>query len=63
MSFKENKLSKYLIDSVAELKKVSWPTKKEVVKHTAIVIGVSLFIAAFLGLLDFGFTRLLTVIL
>jgi len=47
------KFTQYLKDSKAELKKVAWPTKKEVTKHALIVIGVSLFVAIFLGLVDF----------
>ncbi|MBL7021850.1 preprotein translocase subunit SecE [Patescibacteria group bacterium] len=47
------KFTQYLKDSKAELKKVAWPTKKEVIKHSMIVIGVSLFVAVFLGLVDF----------
>jgi preprotein translocase subunit SecE len=48
------------VESKAELKKVTWPTRKELVKHTLIVIGLSLFVAAFLGVLDFAFAKLLT---
>lgn len=43
----------YLKDSRTELKKVAWPTKKEVLRHSMIVIGVSLFVAVFLGLVDY----------
>jgi preprotein translocase subunit SecE len=62
-NFKETRLIKYLIESKAELKKVTWPTKKETTKHTLIVIGLSLFLAAFLGILDFFFAKVLEVIL
>ena len=36
-----------------ELRKVTWPTKKDTVKYTLIVIGVSLGVAFFLGFWDF----------
>lgn len=46
-----------------ELKKVIWPTKNEVIQHTLVVIGLSLFLALFLGaadfLLSFGLENLL----
>jgi len=42
-----------------ELKRVTWPTKQEAIKHTLIVIGFSLAVAAFLGGLDFLFTWLM----
>ncbi|MCR4280403.1 MAG: preprotein translocase subunit SecE [Candidatus Komeilibacteria bacterium] len=49
----------YLKDSRTELKKVVWPTKKETIKHTLIVIGVSLFVAVFLGVVDYILTYIL----
>lgn len=54
------KLKIFLQESRQELKKVNWPTKKETVKYTLFVIGLSLIIAAFLGLLDFIFARILS---
>lgn len=59
MNFKEMRLIQYIISSKAELKKVTWPTRKETTKHTLIVIGISLFTAAFLGVLDFVFSKVL----
>jgi len=53
------RLIQYIISSKAELKKVTWPTRKETTKHTLIVIGISLFTAAFLGVLDFVFSKVL----
>ena len=49
MSIKENKIVKYVIDSKNELKKVAWPTRKETIKNTMLVIGISLATAVFLG--------------
>lgn len=60
MSFKDTRFVQYLISSKAELKKVSWPTRKETTKHTLIVIGISLFVAIFLGVLDIAFARVLS---
>jgi len=47
----------FLKESRAELTKVSWPTKKQMINHTVVVIGVSIFGAVFLGTLDslFGY--------
>lgn len=53
MSLKENRLSRYFIESKDELKKVVWPTRKEAIKHTLIVVGVSVSVAIFLGLADY----------
>jgi len=63
MSLQENRLVQYLISSKAELKKVTWPTREAAIKHTLLVIFISLFVAAFLGILDNGFSRLATLII
>ncbi len=42
-----------------ELKRVTWPTRKQTIKYTLIVIGLTLAVAAFLGGLDFLFSWLL----
>ncbi len=47
-----NKLIQYFIDSKAELKKVTWPTKKEAVRASLLVISISLLTALFLGFVD-----------
>ncbi len=49
------KLANYIKASIEEMKKVTWPSKKETIRYTWLVIGLSLAIAAFLGLLDFIF--------
>jgi preprotein translocase subunit SecE len=53
-----NKITTYIKESVAEMKKVTWPTKKETKEYTLLVVGISVFIAALLGLLDFIFSTL-----
>ncbi|MBU1132353.1 preprotein translocase subunit SecE [Patescibacteria group bacterium] len=63
MNVQENRLVSYVLASKAELKKVNWPTKKETTKHTLIVIGISLFVALFLGVLDYAFTKILALFL
>ncbi len=44
-----------------EMKKVSWPTKKETTKNTMAVLGISFIVAVFLGGLDFIFTKVLNI--
>ena len=56
---KMNKLSAFLRDVRTELKRVSWPSRSETAKLTGVVILISVVLAAFLGLLDFGFVTLL----
>jgi preprotein translocase subunit SecE len=50
-----NKLIQYLQDSKVELKKVAWPSKKQTINHTWLVIGFSVGMAIFLGILDYIF--------
>jgi preprotein translocase subunit SecE len=50
-----SKLSQYIKDSIGEMKKVTWPTKKETRNYTFLVIGISVGVALFLGLLDWIF--------
>ena len=54
-----DRISGYLKEILLEAKKVNWPSQKEVVRYTLLVIGLSVLLAAFLGGVDFGFTRLL----
>ncbi len=51
-----SKLIAYIKEAIAEMKKVTWPTKKETKNYTLMVIGVSIGVALFLGLLDFIFS-------
>ena len=48
-----NKVFNYVRESRDELKKVVWPSRKETIKYTLIIIGISLAVAAFLGAVDF----------
>lgn len=57
------KIAKYFKEVKSELQKVTWPKKKEVLKLTLIVILISGIIALYVGLLDFGFTKLLEALL
>jgi len=41
-----------------EMKKVNWPTKRETIKYTLIVVGASITVAIFLGGLDFIFATI-----
>lgn len=53
------KIVNFLKEVKAELRKVSWPTRQETIRHTLTIIGFSLAVAAFLGGLDFLFSYLL----
>ncbi len=58
-----SKLSEYIKGSIEEMKKVTWPTKKETKNYTIMVVAVSLAVAGFLGALDFIFTKALDLVI
>lgn len=57
------KLKSYIKNSINELKKVNWPTKQQAIKHTILVIAISLVVAAFLGIIDFILTKVLQLVI
>lgn len=54
----DNALVRYLRETWYELKKVSWPTRREALNLTLIVIAVTLFLSIVLGLMDWVFASL-----
>jgi len=58
-----NKSIAFLKDVKTELAKVSWPTSKQTVQYTAIVIGMSLAVALFLSAWDGLFSFILNKVL
>ena len=46
-----------------ELKKVSWSKKEELFGATWVVIATTFFLAVYIGALDFGLSKFLTVFL
>jgi len=51
------RIIQFLKEARAELKRVSWPTRKELIGSTTLVIVVSVLFGLFLGLLDVVFFR------
>ncbi len=52
------KIFQFFKESKAELKKVVWPTKDDVLSSIKVVIISTIIMAVILGLLDLGFTQL-----
>lgn len=44
----------YFRSARAELEKVTWPSRQEIIRYTALVIGASAILAGFFAALDFG---------
>jgi len=51
----DNRLTRYFKETWYELKKVSWPTRREALNLTLMVIAVTTFLAIVLGLMDWLF--------
>jgi len=46
-------------EAYSELKKVVWPSRRETIRITIAVIILSIAVAAFLGAVDYGLTKLI----
>ncbi len=53
----------FLTEVWAELKKTSWPTRKEVYGTTIVVIIATIFCAAFLYVVDISLSRIMNFII
>jgi preprotein translocase subunit SecE len=53
----------FLAGSKVELKKVTWPTPKQTLASTSIVIIVVLVVSTFLGIVDFGLVKIVRLVL
>ncbi len=60
---KKFQVFRYLREVRDELQKVTWPTKQQTIDKTVLVIVVSVIVGAYIGGLDFLFTRLTSLII
>jgi preprotein translocase subunit SecE len=52
------RLRRFLREVVAELRKVHWPTRRQIVVYTVVVLVFVAFMVTLVGLLDIGFQKL-----
>jgi preprotein translocase subunit SecE len=57
------KTLQFLREVKIELKKVTWPSRKQTIGSTVVVIVLVLIISLFLGVVDIGLTKLVRVVL
>lgn len=50
-------LQRYIRDALEELRRVQWPTRRQAVRLSAIVLGFTGVSAVIFGLLDFAFAQ------
>jgi preprotein translocase subunit SecE len=52
----------YLKQVVAEMRKVIWPNRKQMLTYTSVVLAFLAFMVALVGLADFGLTKLVMLV-
>ncbi len=55
---KIDKAKEFVNEARAELKKVTWPSKKQTITSTWVVLIVTIVLAIFLGLVDLGLSKI-----
>ena len=60
---KENRLQRWWRETLGELRKVSWPTRQDAWRLTKIVLLVMVAMAVVLGVLDWVFSTLISLLL
>jgi preprotein translocase subunit SecE len=55
--------SQFLREVRIELVKVSWPSRRDVIASTSVVLVIVFLIAAFLGLVDLGLSKIIKLVL
>ena len=52
-----SRLARFLREVVAELRKVIWPTRKELVTYTSVVLVFVVIMVSIVAVFDFAFTK------
>ncbi|GEK30802.1 protein translocase subunit SecE [Kurthia zopfii] len=52
------KLKQFFKDVLSEMRKTSWPKRKELSKYTLVVVSTLIFMAVFFVLVDLGISKL-----
>ncbi|MEJ2233385.1 MAG: preprotein translocase subunit SecE [Syntrophobacterales bacterium] len=56
-------ITQFLREVRIELSKVTWPTRKDTIASTSVVLVIVFLIAVFLGIVDLGLSRLMRILL
>lgn len=59
---RENRAARFVRETIAELRKVVWPTRDQAVNLTFIVVMTVVAMSAFLGVIDYILTQLIKLI-
>jgi preprotein translocase subunit SecE len=58
-----NAIRRYFNETIGELRKVSWPTRKEATNLTLVVLAVTLSMSLLLGFLDYIYSQFFALLL
>ena len=56
-------VSQFLREVKVELKKVTWPSRKDTIGSTSVVLVLVIVISVFLALVDLGLSKLVRIVL
>jgi preprotein translocase subunit SecE len=56
-------ISQYVREVRVELSKVTWPSRRDTLASTSVVLIIVILIAIFLGIVDLGLSRILKIVL
>jgi len=57
------RLRDYFQGAYSEMRKVTWPTKKQTINYSLFVITMSVVMMVFFGVLDYGLTELVAILI
>jgi preprotein translocase subunit SecE len=57
------KIVRFLKEAKIELRKVTWPTPRQTLASTSVVIIVVIIVSIFLGIVDFGLAKAIRLVL
>ena len=63
INLRDNRLVRYFRETWFELRKVSWPSRREGLNLTLMVIVVTAILSVILAVIDFGFEKLVGLLL
>ena len=58
-----SKIKTFFKEVWQEGKKVDWPTRQETFRYTAVVVAIGACVALFLGVLDFVFLKIFSILI
>lgn len=54
---------KYIKATLREMRQVKWPTRKQAVNYTMLVIVISAIVAAYVGAFDYVFSQIISALI